>query len=69
MGVEPLQQVRREAHSFARLAIDPACAIEPFFQLARYLKTRFAGGRLRYFAFAPSDTGTTSRSLSDFTMS
>jgi hypothetical protein len=30
---------------------------------------RFAGGRPRYFAFAPSDMGTVSRSLSDFTMS
>jgi hypothetical protein len=69
MGIEPLQRGRREAHSLTRLAIDPAYATKLFFQLARYLKNRFAGGRPRYFAFAPSDMGTVSRSLSDFTMS
>jgi hypothetical protein len=35
-GIELIQRARRGAHSFARLAGDPAHASERFFQLARY---------------------------------
>jgi len=61
--------MRRKAPLVTRLAGNPAYATKRFFQLARYLKNRCVGGRRRYFAFAPSNMGMVSRSLSDFTMS